>query len=405
MSNTLQIKRGPSKATMPALAIGELAFDYGSGGLYIGNGSTEIRAIMDTDFASTGLMKRIGSENYGIAPDQDIIDMIQANELNMDAGKDIVAQTIMAKDSTGLRLENDAGALGLVVDDNGRVGVGGTSTGVKFEVINGSIKSIQTGSPANVGAIRTDGKAFNLTATLGEGEFRFDNSGNFHISSQNRSGIESQTWDSSVQRILSIIGSTNRVGIFNTNPSERLDVTGNIKATGKMTSGVNATNWGDLVRFNQIHNHAWGEMSIETATCGDFAFEELIVLGGCVAVHFTTLSAGNSQNVNFVSDNTNGDYLQYDSQEAVDTKVYYSFTAIFPPDVEFVFGISVNGTVKAKTITPAVGIDSIPLNFSYERILSGISDTDKIRFFIKTTAGTNQTIQYSNLVVGMEKKI
>lgn len=103
-----------------------------------------------------------------------------------------------------------------------------TSGGSTFEVTN-------TGGPALFKVNRIDGKIGGLVAGTTGSAFIFDNSGDFTIYPDTRANIEAGTGFTG-SSILTVKGSTNRVGINCTNPSTELHVNGTISTTAATVS-------------------------------------------------------------------------------------------------------------------------------------------------------------------------
>ena len=133
-------------------------------------------------------------------------------------------------DNGRIDLKTNSGATALTrmrITSTGNVGIGTTSPSEKLHISSGYALVENTGVGSSIIINRTDGKALNLKAGAGSGQFTFDNTGFFAISSDTKTNILSGA--GSGNQVFVVTGSGN-VGIGTTSPQEKLDISaGNIR--------------------------------------------------------------------------------------------------------------------------------------------------------------------------------
>jgi len=123
------------------------------------------------------------------------------------------------------------------IDPSGNVGIGTTSPLHALTVTSGAISVSANSGPSSVVIDRTDGVVLSLTAGGAAGNFRFDSSGNFNISSQPRDDIQALN-ASNIEERLTVVGSSGNVGIGTTSPANLLHIYDG--AAGAVTAQANS---------------------------------------------------------------------------------------------------------------------------------------------------------------------
>jgi hypothetical protein len=125
----------------------------------------------------------------------------------------------------------------MVVNGSGNVGIGTTSPSEKLHISSGYALVENTGIGSSIIINRTDGKALNLKAGSGAGQFTFDNTGFFAISSDTKTNVLSGA--GSGNQVFVVTGSGN-VGIGTTSPSSLLT----LNSAGTLATGLTLDNAG-----------------------------------------------------------------------------------------------------------------------------------------------------------------
>jgi hypothetical protein len=131
--------------------------------------------------------------------------------------------------TTALTILNSDSDVGVKVDDDGNVVIGGTTLAANSRLtVNDNITTRKTGGIAAVRTDRTDGKIAGLGAGLNSSIFVYDASGSFSIASLSRASIESASWISNNRLYIDGTG----VGIETNTPATTLEVNGSASKPG-----------------------------------------------------------------------------------------------------------------------------------------------------------------------------
>ena len=130
-------------------------------------------------------------------------------------------QYLHASDSMNIRVN---ATTAVTIDSSRNVGIGTTSPSEKLHISSGYALVENTGVGSSIIINRTDGKALNLKAGAGSGQFTFDNTGFFAISSDTKTNILSGS--GSGNQVFVVTGSGN-VGIGTTSPATLLNLSDN----------------------------------------------------------------------------------------------------------------------------------------------------------------------------------
>lgn len=147
----------------------------------------------------------------------------------------------------------------------GKVNIGSATIGANLlNVVGGNAYIERTGGGAAIVVNRTDGAAVNIQAGGNLSRVQFNDNGNFELESTSSANVISAIGGLG-DSVLRIIGSTGFIGINQVAPRARLDVTGNIIATGDITTG-------DRIIAPKITLAQYTVATLPTSTGGTIAY-------------------------------------------------------------------------------------------------------------------------------------